>query len=263
MNNKVLMKNLSKIVNIVYDGVYVLQKLKGSRSIAIISPISLHSTTQSAQQQQQLQQPNELQQLSSLQTTGLQLEALLFTSAFTSTNTSLTHLLSSFTQTSTLYKYKVSSTEFSSFKHIPKNSKSLQLGQFTIQPIYTPGVTIDHLCYYLNEEDSLFSGHLIPHSIQDINSSSSSLSKFTYNKYPIFSDLDKYYLHLQDLLLNFPNLQKIYTASGFVIDNGKDAINKLLDFHKVILFLFYFSYFNFLFLFYLLILMNRKEIKIL
>eukprot|EP01059_Diplonema_ambulator_P001839 TRINITY_DN1153_c0_g1_i1.p1 TRINITY_DN1153_c0_g1~~TRINITY_DN1153_c0_g1_i1.p1 ORF type:complete len:223 (+),score=39.22 TRINITY_DN1153_c0_g1_i1:43-669(+) len=77
----------------------------------------------------------------------------------------------------------------------------------TLKAIHTPGHTKDHICFYLPEEDAIFTGDIV------LGTGSSH-----------FSDLTAYMSTLNRLLSLCTEKTRIYPAHGPVVDNGKQKI---------------------------------------
>ncbi|MFQ5899244.1 MAG: MBL fold metallo-hydrolase [Candidatus Methylomirabilia bacterium] len=88
----------------------------------------------------------------------------------------------------------------------------------TLMPIYTPGHASDHLCYYLVEEQALFTGDLI-------------LGGSTTVIPPEDGDLEEYLTSLRKLQL--VDVKRIYPAHGPVIEDGPAKIQEYLD-HRLL-----------------------------
>eukprot|EP00298_Acanthocystis_sp_HF-20_P005934 c15945_g1_i1.p1 GENE.c15945_g1_i1~~c15945_g1_i1.p1 ORF type:complete len:303 (+),score=113.85 c15945_g1_i1:39-947(+) len=82
----------------------------------------------------------------------------------------------------------------------------------TLKAISTPGHTPEHVGFFLEEEQTFFSGDCV-------------LGSGT----AVFDDLYTYMLSLQKILTNIPNLSKIYPGHGPVVVDGKAKVNEYIN----------------------------------
>jgi glyoxylase-like metal-dependent hydrolase (beta-lactamase superfamily II) len=88
----------------------------------------------------------------------------------------------------------------------------------TLVPVHTPGHASDHLCYYLAEEQALFSGDLI------LNGSTSVIPEED-------GDLGLYMDSLRRV--QALGVRRIYPAHGPVIEDGPGKIQEYID-HRLL-----------------------------
>ena len=83
----------------------------------------------------------------------------------------------------------------------------------SLSVLHTPGHTDDSVCFYLAEEDALFSADTV------LGSGSTT----------VFTDLGVYTHSLHSILGAFPSLGKLYPGHGDVVDNGPALIKQYIE----------------------------------
>jgi len=115
-----------------------------------------------------------------------------------------------------VHKFRLGTFEKMLIKNPIVHEEVFKVEGATLQALHTPGHAMDHMCFYLKEEEALFSGDLV-------------LGGSTV----VFNDLEKYLLSLQILLQQRPRLKRIYPGHGTVVEQGRDKINQDLEHRKL------------------------------
>ena len=95
-----------------------------------------------------------------------------------------------------------------------RDGQAVETEGVTLVPVYTPGHASDHLCYYLREEEALFTGDVVLSGSTTVIPSGD-------------GDLADYMASLRRLL-ELP-VRRIYAAHGPVIEDGPGRIREFIE----------------------------------